>query len=94
MVPVAADELAQLVVEPLGRVGRGFQQPGCTGLLVDEQPQLVAEVELLGRGRSGDEADHVGPIAFAWTRSRRSRAAVRAGPIPRGVWLPVWVERT
>ena len=59
MVPIAQDHLRDLAVESLGHLRRRLQEPAGKGLLVDHQPNLVAQVELIAGRHGAEEADRV-----------------------------------
>ena len=61
MIAVAADHAEQRLVEALGHLRRCPQAPRRVRLLIDHQPDLVAQVKLVAGRHAGDEADRVEP---------------------------------
>jgi hypothetical protein len=61
MVAVAANHAEQRLVKTLGHLRRRLQAPRRVGLLVDQQPDLVAQVELIPGRHAGDEPDRIEP---------------------------------
>jgi hypothetical protein len=61
MVAVAANHAEQRLVKTLGHRRRRTQAPRRVRLLIDQEPDLVAQIELIAGCHAGDEADRVEP---------------------------------
>ena len=61
MIAVAADQLGNRTFPTLGQFRRVLHRPRRERFLIDHQPDLVAEVELISLRAAPDEPDHVEP---------------------------------